>query len=60
MTTLPNKANLRPSEVARYFDVTRKTVYKWIREGKMEAIKIGGVLRIPREAVKLPPEIVQN
>ena len=60
MTTLPDKANLRSSEVARYYDVTRKTVYRWIREGKIEAIKVGGVLRIPRAAVKLPPEIAQN
>lgn len=60
MTTLPNKANLRPSEVARYFDVTPKTVYKWIQEGKMEAIKIGGVLRIPRRAVLSAEETAKN
>jgi excisionase family DNA binding protein len=60
MTTLPDKANLRPSEVARYFDVTRKTVYKWIQEGKLASVKIGGVLRIPRESILSAEESAKN
>lgn len=60
MTTLPDKANLRPSEVARYFDVTRKTVYKWIREGKLGSVKIGRLIRIPREEVLSAEEIAKN
>jgi excisionase family DNA binding protein len=52
MNKLPNKELLRPDEVATYFDVSRKTIYQWVAEGKMEAIKISRLLRIPRKKVK--------
>lgn len=51
MTKLPDKELLRPDEVAKYFSVTRKTVYFWIETGKLEAFKIVNVLRIPRDAI---------
>lgn len=38
-----------PQEVADALKVNIRTIYKWIREGKFSAIKIGGVLRIPKE-----------
>jgi excisionase family DNA binding protein len=34
-TGLPNKARLRPDEVADYFNRSRQTVYRWIDEGKI-------------------------
>ncbi len=52
MTTLPNKELLRPDEVALYLSVTRKTVYQWINTGKLEAVRISKLLRIPRVAVE--------
>lgn len=51
MPELPNKALLRPDEVAEYFDVKPRTVYGWISEGKIEAVKVGGTVRIKRQAV---------
>jgi len=61
MTTLPEKELLRPDEVAKYFSVTRKTVYRWIETGKLRAVKIARLIRIPREAIlemKNPPKIL--
>ena len=51
MTDLPDKALLRPDEVAAYLDVTRKTIYQWISLGKLEAVKLSRIIRIPRESV---------
>ena len=60
MSELPNKALLRPDEVAEYLSVTRKTVYLWVQLGKLKAEKYERMTRIPREAVlemKRPAEI---
>jgi len=51
MTGLPKKELLRPDEVADYLRVKRRTIYRWIEAGKIEAVKTNGLLRIPREAV---------
>lgn len=51
MSTLPNKELLRPDEVAVYFSVTVRTVRRWIGEGKLKAVKVFGVTRIPRKEV---------
>lgn len=41
------KELLRPDEVARRLNVSRWTVYRWIREQRLEATKIGrGSLRV--------------
>jgi excisionase family DNA binding protein len=52
MMTLPKKDLLRPAEVAAYFSLSTKTIYGWIDQGKLEAVKIGGTIRITREAVE--------
>jgi len=39
---LPVMALLRPSELARLWELHPKTVYLWIREGKLPAIKTPG------------------
>jgi len=48
---IPNKAFLRPTEVATLLDVGRSTIYQWIDEGKLAAVEIGERLRIPRSAI---------
>lgn len=48
---LPEKTLLRPDEVALFFQVRVKTVYGWIDTGKLDATKVGKVLRIYRESV---------
>mgnify|MGYP005860195463 CR=1 FL=1 len=39
---LPAMALLRPSELARHWELHPKTVYLWIREGRLPAIKTPG------------------
>lgn len=52
MTTLIKKDLYRPDEVASYFGVTVKTIYRWIDAGKLEAVKIGGKLvKIPYKSI---------
>jgi len=49
---IPNKSVLRPDEVAKVFGVTRRTVYNWHSEGKLEGQnKTGKCLRFCRETV---------
>jgi excisionase family DNA binding protein len=53
MAKLPDKELLRPEEVAKYYSVKLKTVYRWIDSGKLEGTKIAGrALRINRNALK--------
>ena len=37
------------NEVAKRFDVSPKSVRRWISKGKLKAHKIGGSVRIPQE-----------
>lgn len=48
---LPEKVTFRPAEAADYWQVTRTTVYNWVRRGRLEAVRVNGRLRIPREAI---------
>lgn len=50
---IPEKDLLRPDEVAAYFSLSVKTVYGWIDQGKLDAVKIGQgrLLRVKREAL---------
>jgi excisionase family DNA binding protein len=52
VTALPEKNLLRPGEVAEYFSVTKRTVYLWIAEKKLDTeLTPGGSLRIKRESI---------
>jgi len=53
--TLPKKEYLRPDEVADYFRLSVKTIYGWIDEGKLEAVKIG-----PSKTIRIIREVVEN
>ena len=44
---------LTPQEVAEYLQITPDTVYRYIREGKLVASKLGRHYRIPKENVEL-------
>lgn len=54
-TSIPDKPLLRPDEVARLFQVTKKTVYQWHSLGKLPGgLKFGDkCLRFDRESVVL-------
>ena len=42
---MTNRPNLSIEEVARYFDVTPKTVYRLAQRGELPGFKIGGQWR---------------
>lgn len=42
---------LTASEVAAKLRISRMTVTRWVRDGKLPAVRLGAVLRIPTEAV---------
>jgi excisionase family DNA binding protein len=47
---LPTREWLRVDEVAEYWSVSVRTVYAWVKSGKLSAVRIGGSIRIPRAA----------
>lgn len=48
---LPEKTLLTPGEVAKFFTVTKQTVYNWCEAGELLCAKPNGVLRIYRSSV---------
>lgn len=38
-------------EIAEHFQVSRQSVYDWINDGKLKAIRVGERIRIPRSAL---------
>jgi excisionase family DNA binding protein len=57
MTDLPIKKTYHPQEVADYYRVSRKSVYRWIQIKALRAVSVNGRLRIPREAIEEAREI---
>lgn len=49
---MKNDEYFTPQEVADKFKVKKRTVYLWVKEGKLKAVKFGRLLRIPREALE--------
>ena len=43
---------MTPSEVAERLKVTERTIYKYLANGELEAVKIGRVWRITQEQLK--------
>ncbi|MEG6568559.1 helix-turn-helix domain-containing protein [Thermoanaerobacterium thermosaccharolyticum] len=41
-----------PQQVAEKLQINIRTVYKWIREGKLKAIKVGDLWRISETELK--------
>lgn len=48
---LPPKKLFRIDEVARYFNVSERTIRLWIEHGHLNHEKIVGTIRIPRESI---------
>ena len=44
---------MTPGQAADYLQVNRETVYRYIREGKLAASKLGRAYRIPRASLDL-------
>lgn len=51
MTDLPEKKMLLVSEASDYFGVEERTLRTWIKKGLLEAEKLAGSVRIPRQAI---------
>jgi excisionase family DNA binding protein len=41
-----------PDEIGEQFNVKPGTVRKWIADGKLKALKLGGLLRISEESLQ--------
>jgi excisionase family DNA binding protein len=48
-TNLPDKELLRPDEVAKFWRVSVKTIYRWIEIGIIPGVKKGGTVRVRRD-----------
>ena len=44
---------LTPEQAAEYLQVNRETIYRYIREGKLVASRLGRTYRIPRPSLDL-------
>src|SRR3990170_2539756 len=44
---------LTPEQAAKYLQVNRETIYRYIREGKLAASKLGRTYRVPRRSLEL-------
>lgn len=49
---MPDEPMMTPEDVADWLQVHRHTVYRWIDEGRLPALRIGRVYRIPRAEVE--------
>jgi excisionase family DNA binding protein len=41
-----------PEEIAARFKVTRQAVHKWIKDGKLQAVRLNTAVRIPKSALE--------
>jgi len=41
-----------PREIANRYNVTSQAITKWIKQGKLKAVKVGSVWRIPESALE--------
>ncbi len=49
---LPNKRFFRPDEVADFLLITKRTVYRMIRDGRLDGVDLAQrPWRVPREAI---------
>ena len=65
MELVMKKRMFRPDEVAQILCLSRRTIYRMIRDGRLSAVRLGaGPWRIPREALAnllpLPAEDTQR
>jgi excisionase family DNA binding protein len=56
----PFQPLLRPSDVAELFRVSRPTVYSWVAQGRLSAIRLNGRLRFRPESLTTLLKISNN
>lgn len=42
----------RPPQVAELLNVSERTVFYWMKEGKLRAVQINGTTLVPRQAIE--------
>ena len=52
MSSVFQKDLLRPSDVAEICGVTRNTVFRWLRRGLLERVRIGGATFVKGEDLR--------
>ncbi len=52
MNTLQLPDLLTPDQAAQYLQVDRETIYRYIRDGRLGASRIGRGYRIPRQSIR--------
>jgi len=59
---IPDKNLFRPDEVAKLLSLHIDTIYRWIKEGRLDGIRLpNGQIRIKKESViKILPAIACN
>lgn len=58
--TSPPPRYLSVYRVAEHMDVCVATVYRWISEGHLPAVRVGGTLRIPASALENLPDVLDG
>jgi len=60
-----NKSLYSTSEVARVFQISRVTVFRWVQDGNIKAYKLGKHIKIPSSEIerlcnkfKLPEDLL--
>lgn len=48
---MSNKEYYSPKEIAETYNLNIRTVYAWIRQGRLKAIKLGDLWRIPKDSL---------
>ena len=51
MAMCPNKTYFRVDEIADYFSLSKRTVYRLIESRKLKSVRIGNSLRIPASEI---------
>ena len=49
---MPNPRYLTVAQTAEELQVCRATVYGWVRDGRIAVFRVGGLIRIPRDAIE--------
>lgn len=49
--TIPEEGMFKPCEIAKLFCVPNRRVYEWIKFGNINAVKMGGTVRVPHGEV---------
>jgi excisionase family DNA binding protein len=48
----PGRGKVKADTIAKYYDTTAPTIYKWAKEGKIPSIRFEGTIRFDFEAVR--------